>query len=101
MENPLKLDSEIVWDACRDYGQHWNIGTMQTVLYVAVGGGMIGRLFAEQPADAYIDSRVGKRPYTRKQIENLRQVLCILAESKGLDPHSLPKMPDFHGSGVF
>ncbi len=45
--------------------------------------------------------RVGKLPYSRKEIENMRQVLVAMAEIRGLDPNNLPKMPKFHCCGVF
>jgi hypothetical protein len=79
----------------------WQLGTLQVVAYVAVGGGMLGKLFAEHPANAYIDGRVGKLPYSRKDIENIRQCLCTMAEVLGFDPRNLPAMPDFHNCGVF
>ena len=85
----------------QDGSYPWEIGPLQTAIYVAVGGGFLGKLFAEQPADAYTDSRVGRRPYPWRKIENMRQVLCALAEARGLDPHHLPDMPDFHACGVF
>lgn len=83
------------------YIDNWDISHLQIVIYVATGGGMIGRLFAEQPADAYIDIRVGKRPYPFRQIEKIRKTLIALAELKGYDPHNLPKMPSFHNCGIF
>ena len=103
-DKPFKLDPKQVKEAFeydRDENPRWQIGTLQVVIYVAVGGGMIGRMYAEQPADAYIDTRVGKCPYTRKQIENMRQCLIAMAEVHGLNPHSMPRMPDFHNCGVF
>ena len=81
--------------------RRWQLGTLQVVMYVAVGGGMLGKLFAERPAEAYIDSRVGKLPYSRHDIEQIRQCLCMMAEVLGFDPKHLPDMPDFHGCGVF
>jgi hypothetical protein len=27
--------------------------------------------------------------------------LCCMAEARGLDPHNLPSMPQFHNCGVF
>lgn len=81
------------------------IGHQQIALYVMVGGGMIGRSFAEQPKGAYVDSRVGKRPYSMKEIDQARKILVIMAEVAGYDPNGfnngLPSMPNFHGAGVF
>lgn len=73
----------------------------QVAIYVMVGGGIIGRMFAEQPADAYIDIRVGKRPYKYKEIAAARKILVAMAEKAGLDPHKLPAMPNFGNLGVF
>lgn len=83
------------------YMDNRDIGHLQVAIYIAVGGGTLGNLFAEQPADAYIDGRIGRLPYTRKEIEKIRQVLITLAELKGYDPRHLPKKPDFHNCGVF
>jgi hypothetical protein len=79
----------------------WDIGTLQVVIYVAAGGGWIGRHFALSPADAYIDSRVGELPYSRAEIEMFRKVLVKMAEVRGLDPYNLPELPNFHGCCVF
>ena len=81
--------------------QNWDIGTLQTVLYVAVGGGVLGQTFAERPENAYIDSRIGRLPYRRKDIEQIRLTLIELAKAKGLNPKKLPKRPEFHNCGVF
>ena len=71
----------------------YEIATLQVAIYVAVGGGRLGREYAEKPKTAYIDKRVSRLPYSMKQIEALRQFLVIVAESKGLDPNDLPAMP--------
>lgn len=81
--------------------QNWDIGTLQTVLYVAVGGGVLGQTFAERPENAYIDSRVGRLPYRQKDIEQIRLALIELAKAKGLNPKKLPKPPEFPNCGVF
>jgi predicted Zn-dependent protease len=64
----------------------------QAVLYAMVGGNLIGAMYAEQPADAYVDDRVGRLPYTRREIEKARRVLVVLAQEAGLDPHDLPRL---------
>jgi hypothetical protein len=84
-----------------EYMKDIPISTLQTVIYVACGGGFIGRLHAEQPQSAYIDLRVGKLPYTSTEIGNMRRVLVALAKSRDLDPNDLPKMPNFSNLGVF
>lgn len=97
----MKLDEARVREAVKCAGDRWRVETLQTAIYVAVGGGLIGRMYAHQPADAYIDTRTGRRPYKRSEIENMRRVLVITAEEKGLDPHHLPEMPAFHNCGLF
>jgi hypothetical protein len=85
------------------------IGLQQVALYVMVGGGMIGRSYVEQPQGAYVDARVGKRPYSMKEIAQAQRLLIIMAEVAGFDPQgfgsegkpNLPSMPNFHGAGVF
>jgi hypothetical protein len=95
-----KIDMNQVKTALESGFADADICALQVAIYVACGGGRIGRLYAEQPKGAYIDMRVGKRPYSRKEIENMRQVLVAMAEIRGLDPNRLPRMPDFHGCGV-
>ncbi len=97
----IKLDPEKVRESIELYGAELDIGAMQVAIYVACGGGCIGLQHADHPLHAYIDSRVGKLPYGRKQIENMRIVLIAMAEAKGLDPNNLPAMPRFHNCGVF
>jgi hypothetical protein len=74
----------------------------QIAIYVMVGGGFVGRSYAEQPRSAYCDVRIGKRPYKFKDIEKAQVTLIALAERAGLDADSLPPMPDFSNlGGVF
>jgi|JI10StandDraft_1071094.scaffolds.fasta_scaffold231486_5 hypothetical protein len=96
-----KLDIDQVKTALESGFADADIGALQVAIYVACGGGWIGRLYSEQPKGAYIDARVGKLPYSRKEIENMRQVLVAMAEQRGLDPNNLPEMPKFHNCGVF
>lgn len=78
-----------------------SIPTMQTAVYVMVGGGMLGRFAAEQPADFYIDNRVGRLPYSRKEVSQAVSILALIAEKNGLNPHDLPPMPSLHNLGIF
>ena len=95
----LKLDLEQVAQS----GKHSpeQIGALQVAVSVMCGGGFLGRFAAEQPADFYIDDRVGRLPYRRKEILQAVAVLVTLAKVAGLDPHHMPTGPDFHASGVF
>lgn len=74
---------------------------LQTAIYVAVGGGMNGAIYAEHPKSAYIDDRAGRRPYKAKDIEAMRRKLVETAERLGLDPDDLPPRPLLHNCGVF
>lgn len=97
-----KLDLDEVRDSLR--GPLWegrDIGPLQVAVYVMVGGGMLGRMAAQQPADFYLDARVSRRPYSTKAILNAVEVLAAMAEEKGLNPHNLPAVPQFHACGVF
>lgn len=73
----------------------------QLAIYVMTGGGLIGRMYALQPADAYRDVRAGKAPYKSSEIESMRGTLLGLADVLSLDHHNLPPMTDFHAGGVF
>lgn len=63
---------------------------LQVELYVMTGKGFLGYFFASQPADAYIDLRVGRLPYSRKEIRAIQKLLIEQARQDGLDPHALP-----------
>jgi hypothetical protein len=78
-----------------------SIPPLQTAVFVMAGGGYLGNFAAEQPGKFYIDDRVGKLPYTRKEIYQAVEVLKILAEENGLDPNHLPEKPSFHNMGIF
>jgi len=103
-----KLDLNVVKDCAEKYSKDidglWNKQTipfLQVAVYTMIGGGLLGRMAAEQPADFYIDSRVGKLPYPKRDILQAVAVLAIIAEANGLDPHNLPKLPPFHNLGIF
>lgn len=77
------------------------IPTMQTAIYVMCGGGMLGRMAAEQPADFYIDDRVGRLPYPRREILQAVETLISIVQANGIDPHKMPECPRFHNMGIF
>ena len=74
---------------------------LQVAVYVMAGGGMIGRMYAEQPADAYTDTRAGRRPYRTDELESARQCMIASCHALGLDPHNVPPMTNFPGCWVF
>jgi hypothetical protein len=78
-----------------------SVPTMQIAIYVMCGGGLIGRFAAEQPADFYIDNRVGRLPYKKAEIYQAVETLKTIAEVNGFDPHHLPSTPMFHNMGIF
>ncbi len=96
----MKLDANLIRDSFNNHPD-WDIGALQVAAYVAAGGGLIGKMYAERPADAYRDIRAGRAPYGNRALENIRLTLCCMAEARGLDPHNLPSMPQFHNCGVF
>lgn len=83
------------------WGEGEKLKAHQAAVCVMCGGGFLGRFAAEQPADFYIDGRVGRLPYPKKAIEQAVETLATVAEEAGLDAHHLPKMPSFHNCGVF
>jgi hypothetical protein len=70
-----------------------DIESIQWIVYTMIGGGMLGEFAMTQPADFYIDLRVGRLPYPHRRIFHAVEILKGLAEYLGLDPHNLPK-PD-------
>lgn len=95
----MKLDMESVKESVKYYG--YNVANQQILVFAMCGGGMLGRFATEQPADFYIDDRVGKLPYPKREIIQAVRVLVAIAEVEGLDPHKLPTMPRIHNSGIF
>ena len=73
---------------------------LQVAVYVMCGGGFLGKLASEQPADFYIDDRVGRLPYSKSAITQAVEVLRVHAEKEGLDTHNLAGV-GFHTCGTF
>ena len=73
---------------------------LQVMVYVMVGGGMLGRFAMCQPADFYIDLRVGRLSYPQKDIFNVIEMIKAVADYLTKDPHNLPE-PNFYGCWVF
>ena len=100
----IKLDMEQVkecYHALSSKRKVEEIKAHQVVVYTMCHGGLLGKMAAEQPADFYIDTRVGKLPYPKREIEQAVETLSVLAENAGYDPHHLPSMPNFHNCGIF
>lgn len=77
---------------------------LQLAVFMACGGGFLGRMAAEQPGDFYIDMRCSKLPYKARQIEQAVQVLCLYAEMAGFRTKGDTDLPkdyaDFHAAGL-
>lgn len=73
---------------------------LQVMLYVMVGGGMLGNFAMRQPADFYIDLRVGRLPYSKSDIFRAIETLKAMADFLKLDASHLPEL-DFYGAWVF
>jgi len=91
------------FEAIKKNAPQWKdgIGLMQVAVYVMAGGGLIGRLAAEQPADFYVDTRVSRRPYGLRDLSRAVKVLAVIADANGLNPHNMPKMPNLHNLAIF
>lgn len=76
------------------------IPAMQIAVYVMAGGGLLGRMAAEQPADFYIDDRARSR-YTKRETLAAVSWLVDVAEAAGLNPRDLPAMPRMPNMGCF
>jgi hypothetical protein len=70
---------------------------LQVAVYVMCGGGFLGQMAAEQPANFYIDDRAARLPYSEQEIKAAVSVLTAMASRAGLDAHALPPRPTFHG----
>jgi len=96
----VKVDMEQV-KTLVEYGKGERLQAHQVAVFVMCGGGMLGHMAAEQPADFYIDDRCGRLPYGKREILQAVAVLTTLAKAAGHDPHALPSAPRFHNCGVF
>ena len=93
-----KLDFEKVKESQWDLK---SIKPLQIAVFVMCGGGFLGRMAAEQPADFYIDIRCKKLPYPKREIYQAVKTLETLSEALILDPHKLPPMDCFHNCEIF
>jgi hypothetical protein len=73
---------------------------LQNAVYIMCGGGRLGRFAAEQPLDFYIDPRVCKLPYGRKDITKAVDVLKIYVAILGKDAIK-SDYADFHNCGIW
>jgi hypothetical protein len=75
---------------------------LQTAVYVMCGGGHLGSFAAGQPHNFYIDSRMGKLPYSKRAIMQTVAVLALYVKVLDLDKDKLPQnWMDAHNCGVF
>lgn len=98
-----KLDLDTVRQNIKHDIEHYRatVPLLQIAIFTMTGGGFLGSFAAEQPADFYIDTRYGGLPYARRKIYQAVEILKIIAEETGFDPHKLPPMPRFHNCGIF
>lgn len=73
---------------------------LQIAVYVMCSGGMLGNFAMRQPADFYIDDRVGRLPYPKRDIYQVVEVIKAICYHLKKDAHNL-KEPDFPGCWVF
>ena len=81
---------------------------LQVTAYTMCGGGLLGRLAAEQPKDFYIDPRVGRLPYAKRDIFQTVAVIIAYCEVLGVDPKNVRGIAppgetffDAHNCGIF
>jgi len=82
------------------YKSEEDLKALQVSIYVMCGGGMLGRFAMSQPADFYIDDRVGKLPYSKSDIYQVVEVMKAICHHLGKDAHHLPEI-NFPGCWVF
>jgi hypothetical protein len=73
---------------------------LQVAVYVMCNGGFLGRSASEQPESFYVDDRVKKLPYSRRQIVNAVRVLHVYQMELGFETMPRAKI-DFHNCGVW
>jgi len=73
----------------------------QVAVYVMCGGGRLGHSACTDPRSFYIDDRVGRLPYSRRQIMKAVHTLAQIASTLGFE-RDLPPLPGtFHNLHVF
>lgn len=100
IKHPYNPSDTLTIDNDLAYVMGEDLTSLQIEVWVMCGGGMLGDFAATQPADFYIDDRVGKLPYPRRDIYQAVEVLKALAIKLGKDPHNLPK-PHIYGAWVW
>ena len=73
---------------------------LQVMVYTMIGGGMLGQFAMTQPESFYIDLRVGRLPYSKKDIYNVIEMMKASCDYLGKNPNDLPA-PSFSGCWVF
>lgn len=79
----------------KDFEKTYKLRLHQVRIFTMCGGGFIGHFAATQPADFYIDDRVGKLPYKKKEIYLAVEHLRRMADEAGLDPKRLEFDPNW------
>lgn len=77
------------------------LAMLQTSIYAMIGGGMLASFAIRQPADFYIDDRVGGLAYPKKAIMQAVRILEHTAKQLGHNPHEVPDMTMHLNLGVF
>lgn len=72
-----------------DFEKVYKLRLHQVRVYTMCGGGFLGNFAATQPGDFYIDDRVGRLPYNKKEIYLAVEHLKRMAEEAGLNPKRL------------
>ena len=57
----------------------------EVAVYTMIGGGLLGAFAVDQPADFYIDSRVGRFPYPKKAILQAVEILALAHQVAGVE----------------
>lgn len=98
-----RLDPEQVRQNVKDDAERYRemVPRLQVMIFTMIGGGHLGSFAVEQPADFYIDDRVGGLRYPRRAIYQAVEILKIVAEETGLNSHKMPPMPWVHHCGAF
>jgi hypothetical protein len=90
----VKVEDDLKWATEED------LKNLQIEVYVMCGGGLLGDFATTQPADFYIDVRVGKLPYPKRDVIQAVKVLEAMAIKLGKNPHDLPR-PNIVSAWIF
>lgn len=97
----MRKPKHMTYEQASRWAKPETIAACRVAVYTMIGGGMLGQSAANDPWTFYIDTRVGKLPYSKRDIMHAVRDLATLCDAAGLTSVTMPPMPNFPNLGVF